>query len=93
MAPYNACTELLDRNVDAGRGAKPAFVDHARALTYAQLQGDTRRLANLLGRLGVRREERVVMIVADTVEFPVIFLGAIRAGIVPAPLNTLLSPE
>lgn len=93
MAPYNACTELLDRNVDVGRGAKPAFVDHARALTYAQLQGDTRRLANLLGRLGVRREERVVMIVADTVEFPVIFLGAIRAGIVPAPLNTLLSPE
>jgi len=93
MAVYNACTDLLDRNVDEGRGDKPAFVDHARTLTYGELQAETRRLARVLGKLGVRREERVVMIVADTVEFPTIFLGAIRAGIVPVPLNTLLSPE
>jgi 4-hydroxybenzoate-CoA ligase len=41
----------------------------------------------------VRREERVAMIMHDTVDFPVVFLGAIRAGIVPVPLNTLLLPE
>ena len=93
MVVYNACTELLDRNVAEGRGAKAAYIDHRRTLSYADLQADTRRLANMLRRLGVRREERVVMIVADTVEWPVIFLGAIRAGIVPVPLNTLLSPE
>jgi 4-hydroxybenzoate-CoA ligase len=93
MTVYNACTELLDRNIERGRGAKPAYIDHRRTLSYADLQADTRRLANMLRRLGVRREERVVMIVADTVEWPVIFLGAIRAGIVPVPLNTLLSPE
>jgi 4-hydroxybenzoate-CoA ligase len=90
---YNAVTDLLDRNVEQGRGPKTAFIDPARQITYGALQAETRRLANLLGRLGVRREERVAMIMHDTVDFPVVFLGAIRAGIVPVPLNTLLLPE
>jgi 4-hydroxybenzoate-CoA ligase len=47
----------------------------------------------MLRRLGVRREERVAMIMLDTVEFPAVFLGAIRAGIVPVPLNTLLTSD
>src|SRR5690348_2073518 len=50
-------------------------------------------MANLLRRLGVRREERVAMIMLDTVDFPITFLGAIRAGIVPVALNTLLTAE
>ncbi len=90
---YNAVTDLLDRNVDRGRGAKPAYIDPARTLTYGALQTETRRLAHLLQRLGVRREERVGMIMLDTVEFPVVFLGAIRAGVVPVPLNTLLNAD
>jgi len=51
------------------------------------------RVANLLRRLGVRREERVAMIMLDTVDFPAVFLGAIRAGVVPVPLNTLLTSD
>ena len=47
----------------------------------------------MLRRLGVRREERVAMIMLDTVDFPAVFLGAIRAGIVPVPLNTLLTSD
>src|SRR5947208_15249631 len=47
----------------------------------------------MLRRLGVRREERVAMIMLDTVDFPSVFLGAIRAGIVPVPLNTLLTAD
>src|SRR3954466_1350310 len=90
---YNAVTWLLDRNVDEGRGAKLAFTDTIAELSYAELQSQTRRLANLLRRLGVRREERVAMIMLDTVDFPVVFLGAIRAGIVPVPLNTLLTSD
>src|ERR1700758_3397033 len=90
---YNAVTFLLDRNVDEGRGAKLAFTDTVSELTYGALQKQTRRLANLLRRLGVRREERVAMIMLDTVDFPIVFLGAIRAGIVPVPLNTLLTSE
>jgi len=80
---YNAVSWLLDRNVDEGRGAKLAFTDTVSELTYRDLQRQSCRVANLLRRLGVRREERVAMIMLDTVDFPVVFLGAIRAGIVP----------
>jgi 4-hydroxybenzoate-CoA ligase len=93
VSSYNAVTWLLDRNVDEGRGAKLAFTDTVSELTYGDLQTQSRRLANLLRRLGVRREERVAMIMLDTVDFPIVFLGCIRAGIVPVPLNTLLTSE
>jgi 4-hydroxybenzoate-CoA ligase len=90
---YNAVTWLLDRNVDEGRGGKLAFTDTVSDLTYGELQTQTRRLANLLRRLGVRREERVAMIMLDTIDFPIVFLGAIRAGVIPIPLNTLLTAD
>jgi 4-hydroxybenzoate-CoA ligase len=91
--PYNAVSWLLDRNIDEGRGQKLAFTDTVTDLTYGQLQARSCRLANLLRRLGVRREERVAMIMLDTVDFPTVFLGAIRAGVVPVPLNTLLTSD
>jgi 4-hydroxybenzoate-CoA ligase len=90
---YNAVTDLLDRNIADGRGDKLAFVDPVRQMTYSELQANTCRLANSLRRMNIRREERVAMIMLDTVEFPVVFLGAIRAGVVPIPLNTLLTTE
>src|ERR1700732_2224394 len=90
---YNAVTWLLDRNVDEGRAKKLAFTDTVSELTYGEPQQQTPRLANLRRRLGVRREERVAMIMLDTVDFPIVFLGAIRAGIVPVPLNTLLTAD
>ncbi len=72
---------------------KLAFTDTVSELTYRGLQQQSCRVANLLRRLGVRREERVAMIMLDTVDFPSVFLGAIRAGIVPVPLNTLLTSD
>ena len=90
---YNAVTWLLDRNVDEGRADKLAFTDTVSELTYGALQQQSCRVANLLRHLGVRREERVAMIMLDTVDFPTVFLGAIRAGIVPVPLNTLLTAD
>src|SRR5579863_3040125 len=90
---YNAVTYLLDRNIDEGRADKLAYTDTISGLTYGGLQRQTCRVANLLRRLGVRREERVAMIMLDTVDFPCVFLGAIRAAIVPVPLNTLLTAE
>ncbi|MGJ4965924.1 benzoate-CoA ligase family protein [Bradyrhizobium sp. HKCCYLRH3061] len=93
MKSYNAVSWLLDRNVEAGRGDKLAYTDTVSELTYRGLQQQTCRVANMLRRLGVRREERVAMIMLDTVDFPAVFLGAMRAGIVPVPLNTLLTSE
>src|ERR1700742_4527746 len=90
---YNAVTWLLDRNIDEGRAGKLAFTDTVSELTYGELQKQSRRAANMLRRLGVRREERVAMIMLDTIDFPVVFLGAIRAGVVPVPLNTLLTAD
>jgi 4-hydroxybenzoate-CoA ligase len=90
---YNAVTWLLDRNVDEGRAEKLAFTDTVSELTYGQLQKQSCRVANLLRRLGVRREERMAMLMLDTVDFPIVFLGAIRAGVVPVPLNTLLTSD
>jgi 4-hydroxybenzoate-CoA ligase len=92
-AVYNAASDLIAPNLAAGRADKPAFIDRERRITYGELQRESGRLANHLHRLGVRREERVALVLLDTVDFPVIFLGAIRAGIVPVPLNTLLTAE
>jgi 4-hydroxybenzoate-CoA ligase len=93
MAVYNAASDLIDRNLAAGHGDKPAFIDRQRRITYGELQRETARLANHLHRLGLRREDRVALVLLDTVDFPVIFLGAMRAGIVPVPLNTLLTAD
>src|SRR5215204_1209590 len=90
---HNAAIEFVDRNVAEGRGGKTAFKDPRRSLTYGELQDLSRRVGPALARLGVERERRVVMLMLDTVDFPVLFWGAIRAGIIPVPLNTLLTAE
>jgi len=90
---YNAASDLLESNLKAGRGNKAAFVDPTRQLTYAQLDTDARRAAQLMISLGLRREDRVIMIMLDTVDFPAVFLGGILAGIVMVPLNTALAND
>lgn len=90
---YNAAVDMVDRNVVEGRGAKIAVIDPHQSLTYATLSDGVDRVAQLLPRLGLAREQRVVLIMLDTVDFPVVFWGAIKSGRVPVPLNTLLPPE
>ena len=90
---YNAAVDFVDRNVAEGRGARTAFIDPRRSLTYAGLQAGCNRFANVLPRLGIGREHRIALITLDTVDMPVVFWGAIKAGVVPIPLNTLLQPE
>ena len=93
MGSYNAAVDMVDRNVAEGRAAKTAFIDPARRMTYGELADGCARVAPMLARLGLQREDRVAMIMLDTVDFPVLFWGAIRAGIIPVPLNTLLTAE
>ncbi len=90
---YNAATDFIGRNLAAGRADKKAFIDPARSLTYGELDSGSNRAANLLGAQGIGREDRVAMLVLDTVDFPVIFWGAIKAGVIPVALNTLLSTD
>ncbi|MGI9318839.1 MAG: AMP-binding protein, partial [bacterium] len=90
---YNAVNDLLDRNIDQGRGEKIAFVDQSRSLSYRELQGQTCRVANLLTDLGAKQESRVAVLMHDTVDWPAVFLGSIRAGVVPVAINTLLGAD
>jgi benzoate-CoA ligase family protein len=90
---YNAADDMVDRNLRDGRGGKVAFIDPSRQLTYAELQQACNRFANALARLGVGRERRILLVLNDTVDFPAVFWGAIKAGVVPIPVNTLLTPD
>jgi len=91
---YNAAADLIDRNITRGLADKPAFIDPLRTLTYGQLQQDTRRFACLLREtLRIRREARIALLMFDTVDFPIAFWGAIRGGVVPVCLNTLLPSD
>ena len=91
--PYNAVTDLIDVQVTRGLGGKIAFADPDRALTYGDLQTRTCAFARALHELGLHPEERLAVLSYDTVDFPVAFLGAMRAGVVALPLNTLLTAE
>jgi benzoate-CoA ligase len=86
---YNVCA-LLDANLAAGRADKVAIVCGEERVTYAELHARTCAMGRALGALGVRREERVVLILDDTPAFPIAFWGAIRIGAVPVPINPLL---
>jgi 4-hydroxybenzoate-CoA ligase len=94
MRNDNAALWFVDRHPDEGRGAKPAFVEAGpggATLTYAALAQGSGQVAGALARAGLRREERAAMLVLDQVEFPLIFWGALKAGVIPVPLNTLLA--
>ena len=88
---YNAAHDLIGRNLEAGRGAKLAYIDDAGSYTYDVLEARSNRVANALRALGVGREERILLCMLDTFDLPCVFLGAIKAGIVPVLVNTLLT--
>ena len=89
--PYNAVSDFVDSHIAAGRGNKAAFVDPERSLTYGELQARSIRFANALRDLGIGPEQRVALLLNDTVDYPVAFWGAIRAGCVAIPLNIYLT--
>jgi benzoate-CoA ligase family protein len=90
---YNFAADVLERNLKAGRGAKPAFIDPRGTWTYGQLAERIERFGAVLRSLGVRREERIVLALLDTIDWPTAFLGAIKAGVIPIPVNTLMTAE
>ena len=90
---YNFAADILDRNLKAGRAGKPAFIDPRGAWTYGQLADRVARFAASLRALGVRREERVLIALADTIDWPTAFLGCLKAGAVAVPVNTLMTED
>jgi len=92
-SPYNAADALLAPNLAADRAQRIAYIDDLGRYTYAELSARVDGCANALRERGVARGERVLLCLDDGIDFPVCFLGAMRAGAVPVPLNTLLTAK
>lgn len=90
---YNAATRFVDSHLEAGRGNKCAVIDTDGEHSYSQLAQATNRAGNMLKTLGLRPEARIAMIMDDSLAFPALFWGAIKAGIIPIPLNILLTAK
>ncbi len=88
---YNAAHDLIQRNLQSGLADKVAYLDDQRSLTFGQLNVRSSAFAHALGALGIERGQRILMCMLDTVDFPVVFLGSIKAGVIPIPVNTLLT--
>jgi benzoate-CoA ligase len=88
---YNAAADLLQRNLDAGRAEKIAYIDDQGSYTFGELAARAGRFADGLKRLGIAPEQRILLALRDSIDFPTAFLGAIQAGVVPVCVNTLLT--
>jgi len=90
---FNVATHFVDRHVREGRARKTAIECGDERVTYQQLLEQTNRVGNVLRQLGVRPEERVILLLLDGPEFLYCFFGTIKIGAVAVPTNTLLKPQ
>ncbi|CAB3681362.1 benzoate-CoA ligase family protein [Paraburkholderia rhynchosiae] len=90
-ARFNFAAHLFQLN--EARAAKTAYIDDSGHTTYGELEERARRFASALRTLGVHPEERVLLVMLDTVALPIAILGALYAGVVPVVANTLLTPD
>jgi 2-aminobenzoate-CoA ligase len=91
-ARINPARELLDRNVEEGKGGKPAIFFRDRIITYGALQEQANRLGNVLASQGVEEEDRVVILSPNQPLSVVANFAAMKLGAIPVPASPLLSP-
>jgi benzoate-CoA ligase len=89
---FNAAEDLIAPNL-AARAGKVAIIDVRGSMTYGELAGRIDRMAGAWAGLGITRGDRVLLCLLDTRDFPTVFLGAIKAGVIPVPLNTLMTAD
>ncbi len=90
MAPYNLVDHFVDRHLREGRAQKTAIICEDRSLSYARVAELVNRSGNGLRQLGVRVQERVLLLLPDCPEFVAAYLGAIKIGAVAVPTSTAL---
>jgi benzoate-CoA ligase family protein len=90
---FNFAADIIKRNLNAGRAEKPAFIDNRKSWTYGELSDRVERFGHAIRSLGIRREERMLMCLLDSIDWPTVFLGAIKSGVVPIPVNTLMTED
>jgi benzoate-CoA ligase family protein len=87
---FNACEYLLDRQIERGSGARTALTGVRGSLSYTQLHDQVCRVAAGLRDRGLQPEQRVLMLMADSPEFVIVYLAAMRIGAIPVPVSTML---
>jgi benzoate-CoA ligase family protein len=87
---FNAATAMIDRHLAEGRAGKVALRSASAQVTYAELAAGVNRAGNALLGLGLERGERLLLVVKDCPEFLQLFWGAIKAGVIPVPINSIL---
>jgi benzoate-CoA ligase family protein len=90
---FNLASYFVDRNLEEGRGARTALIGPHGSTTYAELAALTNRSGHVLRELGVRPEERVLLVLADGVEFVALWYGAQKIGAVTAEAYTFLQAK
>ncbi len=90
---FNVTTRYVDHHVAAGRDGRIALISEGRRISYGEVLENVNRCGNALSRLGLRMEQRVLVLLPDCPEFVYLFWGAIKIGAVPIPTNVLLKPE
>ena len=90
---FNACEYLLDRRLAAGDGPRTALAGPAGDVSYAALHDQVCRMSASLRRIGLQPEQRVLMLMADTPQFVVMYLAAMRMGAIPVPVSTMLKAD
>jgi 4-hydroxybenzoate-CoA ligase len=89
----NAAVYFVDRHADGACKDAIGFTDPQRRLSYGELRAASSRLAAALDAAGIQGERRIALVMLDTIDFPIAFWGALRGGVIPVPVNTLLTPE
>lgn len=93
LTTFNAASYFIDRNLQNGRESNIAVICDDRSMTYGQIAEGVNRFGNVFKHLGVRMEDRVVLLLRDTEIYPQAFFGAVKIGAVPVCLNTLMRPK
>ncbi len=92
----NAACYFVDRHLVTANADRVAYIEHdgrQRQITYREISEQSSKMADLYARHGIRREDRAALLLLDVIEFPVIFWGSLKAGVVPVALNTLLATD
>ena len=80
-------------SLNENRPNKVAYIDDLGQITYSEFASKIAQFGTSLLKSGIKREERILLLMQDCNDWPVTFLGSMYVGVVPVAVNTLLTAE